>query len=131
MNAAERIFTLTCVFLLSMLCSGTAESATQYRAEASFTFTLPGTAVPVQSEAFILANLPNDEPSVTLKQVRNTSFFVLSVTAGKPEDAALRANKILGTLEQKLRRVLPEAEFKVWEKAEPPRQPLPKGDVSK
>ena len=131
MNMVERICTLTCVFLSSMLSFGIAEPAAQYRAEACFTFTLPGNADSVQAEAFVLANIPDDEPSISLTQVRNTTFFVLSVTAEKPEDAALRANKAVGLLEQRLRQVMSEAVFKVWEKAEPPRHPFSKGEASK
>jgi len=68
--------------------------------------------------------LPKDDPSVTLRRVRNTDLYEVGVYDADPQNAARRANELVAAMQSKLNEESGgKRTFRIWERAQPSIRP--------
>ncbi len=77
-----------------------------------------------KAEAFLRAQLPKNDPSVTLKPVPDTDLFYICVTAPNAKTAADRANQIAVGIQSALGADGNIMRLKIWERAQPQKEPV-------
>ncbi len=110
---------LTTIELSALVLLLLAGCARQPASTATFQCTLPQQS---QTEDILRRLLPEDG-SATLKPLRNTELFSLTVADDDPQEAAKRANEIVASLQKAITATNREAKFEVWEPAKPAVKP--------
>lgn len=116
MNRHKALATLLGL-LLVLCCNGCSR---RHYAKATVEFGRPNDA---NAQNAIRALLPKDDPSVTLRTVRNTGLYEIGVYDLDPHNAAKRANELVATIHTSLNDESAGKRFKIWERAEPPIKP--------
>lgn len=96
-------------------------AAVQYAAKVIFEFSTANTA---NAEQALRNWLPKDPFISSLTEVRNTGLFELTVIAADPQFAAARANDLAEGLKRVAEAQAGSGRLKIWERAEPPAEPL-------
>jgi hypothetical protein len=75
-------------------------------------------------EELLRKYLPKDDPSVTLKKLRNTGLFEIGATASSRKAAAQRANQVAMAIKAAFSKDSSGAELIIRERAEAPTRPV-------
>ena len=114
----QRVFAFLLGFIISLCCGSCSR---QSYAQATIQFGPPNDA---NAESAIRTLLPKDDPSVTLRRVRNTDLYEVGVYDADPQNAARRANELVAAMQTKLNDdSAGKRTFKIWERAEPSIKP--------
>ena len=82
-----------------------------------------------EAEAFLRAQLPKNDPSISLSNLQKLNLFDICVTSSDPQTAANRANDIAVAIQKALGSDGDIQRLKIWEKAAPPTAPIAQKDA--